>query len=135
MSAKGRLILLLTVSTLLAMALVWVRRMPPTRPDLGKARIVADRFLELVCEGQASASWDLTTPDFQTAQSRDLFVATIKNGGVLGNSLHFVAVRIVAIDNSPRAEFSYATADATATVRLLAEDQNGTWRIDRLLVE
>ena len=135
MSVKGRLIVLLTVSTLLAMALVWVRRIPPTQPDLGKARMVADRFLELISEGQAAAAWDLTTPDFRSVQRRDSFVASINKGNVPGSSLRFVAVRMVAIDNSPRAEFSYATTDVAVAVRLLAEDQNGTWRIDRMHVE
>jgi hypothetical protein len=126
---------LLIVSAVLSGTLVWTRNSAPSSPDLGKGRLAADRFLELLRKGQAGIAWDSTTVGFKSAQYRDTFVMFIDKERALGGVLRFVAVQSVMVDKCPRVEFRYCTADAKITVRLLAQDQHGTWRIDRMNIE
>jgi hypothetical protein len=133
---KTMLAVLLVVFALLAAAVVWVwstRR--PTQPNLDEGRAVAEKFLDFVRRGQAAAAWESTTAEFKSAQGRESFIEYVKKYPVLAKPLSFVAVQTVAIGDSPRAEYVYRSADGTNSVRLLAGNEHGIWRIDRFKVE
>ena len=96
--------------------------------------MVADRFLELISEGQAAAAWDLTTPDFEA------YSVAIRSSPPSAKGM-CPAARCILLpcewlpSTTVHAAESHATTDVAVAVRLLAEDQNGTWRIDRMHVE
>jgi hypothetical protein len=131
---KATLWLLLAVFAVLAVAVavVWLRA--PAQPDVAAGREVADRFLALLRAGKASEAWQSTTAEFKSAEGRETFLKRVKQHPELSKPLAFVSVQTVTVQDSPRAEYLYR-AEGAGTVRLLAGNELGTWRIDRLVTE
>ena len=96
---------------------------------------MADQFLTVVREGQPSEAWDATTAEFKSAQGREKFVAYVKPYKFLSRPLNFVSMQTVTVQQTPRAEYLFRSADGKATVRLLVGNENGTWRVDRMIIE
>lgn len=116
----------------IAVAVVWLRR--PAQPDVDAGRAVADQFLTLLRTGKASQAWQSTTAEFKSAEGRETFLKRVKQHPELTKPLAFVSVQTVTVQDSPRAEYLYR-AEGAPNVRLLAGNELGTWRIDRLLTE
>jgi hypothetical protein len=133
---KSRLAVLLGVFLVLALVVLWVWwRRAPTQPDLEAGRVVAETFLNLIRAGQAGRAWESTTAEFKSAEGRESFVAYAKKQTLLAGPVTFVAVQTVTIGDSPRAEYVYRAADGSGTVRLLAGNERGIWRIDRIRID
>lgn len=130
---KATLWVLLAVFLVLtiAVAVVWLRA--PAQPDVAAGRAVADQFLELLRTGKASEAWQSTTAEFKSAEGRETFLKRVKQHPELTQPLAFVSVQTVTVQDSPRAEYLYRAEKGT--VRLLAGNELGTWRIDRLVTE
>ncbi len=130
------LIVLTAVFIVLAVAVGWVWwRKAPAQPNVEEGRAVAEHFLESLRKNQAAGAWERTTAEFKSAEGCESFVAFVKKHPELTKPVTFVAVQTVTVGNSPRAEYVYRSADGKATVRLLAGNEQGTWRIDRMRVE
>lgn len=130
--ARTLLIALVAVCVVLAAAVFWMWRKQPSQPDFAEGRAIADKFLELLRSGQAQTAWESTTAEFKSAEGRESFLRYVKEHSFLTKPLEFVSVQTVTVQNSPRAEFVYRSQDGKSTVRLLAGDERGTWRIDRI---
>jgi hypothetical protein len=132
---KTLLIVLLTVFVLLAIAVVWMWQRAPTQPDFEEGRSVADAFLKQVRAGQAQQAWESTTAEFKSAEGHESFLRYVKEHPVLTKPLTFVSVQTVSVQDSPRAEYLYREKVGGPTVRLLAGNEGGTWRIDRIAID
>jgi hypothetical protein len=131
---KTLLVVLLVVFVVLAIVVFFTWRSAPTQPDLEEGRAVAESFLELVRKGQPQQAWESTTSEFKSAQGRESFVQYVKKHPALAAPLNFVSVQTVTLQNSPRAEYLYRSADGK-NVRLLAGNERGTWRVDRVMAD
>jgi len=96
---------------------------------------VADTFLEQIRTGQAAQAWESTTAEFKSAEGREVFVQGLKKHPWLTKPLTFISTETVTIGNSPRSEYVYRAASGPGGVRLLAANERGTWRIDRMKFE
>ena len=132
---KTTLIVLLTVFVLLAIAVFWMWRKAPTQPDLDEGRSVAETFLTLVRSGKSQQAWESTTAEFKSAEGRESFLRYVKDHPVLTKPLTFVSVQTVSVQGSPRAEYLYRAHEVGKIVRLLAGNEAGTWRIDRIAID
>ena len=131
---KTLLIVLLAVFVVLAVAVFWMWRSAPTQPNLDEGRAVAQKFLDLIRQGQAQQAWESTTAEFKSAQGRETFVQYVKKHPSLAAPLSFVSVQTVTLQNSPRAEYLYRATDGK-NVRLLAGNDRGAWRVDRVVAD
>ncbi|MBI2827604.1 MAG: hypothetical protein HYX69_23255 [Planctomycetia bacterium] len=104
-------------------------------PDVDAARPAADEFLRAIQSGQSSQAWESTTAEFKSAQGREKFLRYVKEHKFLGKPLDFVSAETVTIQKRPQAEYVFRSGDGRATVRLLARNENGAWRIDRMLID
>jgi len=132
---RTQLIVLLAVCAVLAIAVFWMWRKRPTQPDFEAGRAVAEEFLQLVRSGQPEKAWESTTAEFKSAEGRESFLRYVKDHPSLSGKLSFVSVQTVTVQDSPRAEYLYRGEDSKSTVRLLAGDERGTWRIDRISMD
>lgn len=132
---KTLLGILMAVFVVLAIAVAWVWRNGPTQPDVDEGRGVVEKFLELVRSGQTKQAWDSTTAEFKSAQGRETFVHYVETHPLLAKPLSFVSIQTVTIQNSPRAEYVYRATEGSGTVRLLAGNDRGAWRVDRVAID
>jgi hypothetical protein len=128
-------VVLLVLFAALGVGVYITWRKAPTEPDLDEGRAVAEQFLELIRKNQPQQAWESTTAEFKSALGRESFLGSVKKHPMLAKPLSFVSVHTVTVQNSPRAEYVYRSADGKGTVRLLAGNERGTWRVDRLTVE
>ncbi len=129
------LVVLLAVFVALAIAVALMWRKAPTEPSVDEGRAVADKFLELIRSGQAQQAWESTTAEFKSAEGRESFVRSVKKQPALAKPLSFVSVQTATVQGNPRAEYIYREAAGGGTVRLLAGNDRGSWRVDRMIVE
>jgi hypothetical protein len=129
------LVVLLAVFVALAIAVVLMWRKAPTEPSVDEGRSVAEAFLEQIRAGHAQQAWESTTAEFKSAEGRESFVRSVKKHPALAKPLSFVSVQTATVQGNPRAEYIYRAADGGGTVRLLAGNDRGSWRIDRMIVE
>ena len=134
-SGKTLLVVLLCVLALLAVGVFWMWSGRPTQPDVDAGRAVAEQFLQQIRAGKADQAWASTTAEFKSAQGRETFAKFVKDHPLLSTPTAFVAVQTVSVQDSPRAEYTYRGTDGKGTVRLLAGDEQGMWRIDRMTVD
>ena len=127
--------ILLAVFVVLAIAVPFVWRRGPAKPDLDAGRVAADQFLELIRSGKAAQAWDSTTTEFKSFEGRESFVKNVKKHPELLKPATFVSVQEVTVQDSPRAEYVYRASDGKATVRLLAGNERNSWRIDRMKID
>jgi hypothetical protein len=133
-TGKTRLLVLLAVSLVLIVAVIWVWRTAPTQPDYEAGRAIAEEFLGQVRAGQTAQAWEATTAEFKSAQGRESFSQYVKEHPQLKAPLAFVSVQTVTVQDSPRAEYLYRSGDGRV-VRLLAGNEGGTWRVDRVQID
>jgi hypothetical protein len=131
---KTMLIGLVAVMLVLLAAVVWTWRKTPAEPDFEAGRAVADNFLALVRAGQTKQAWESTTAEFKSAQGQESFAEQVKGHPALAKPASFVSVQSVTVQDSPRAEYLYRLADGKV-VRLLAGQEGGAWRVDRLRID
>lgn len=134
-AGRTQLIVLLVVCVVLAIVVFWMWRKRPVQPDFDAGRAVADEFLELVRSGKSEQAWESTTAEFKSAEGRESFLQYVEEHPRLTRPLSFVSVQTVTVQNSPRAEYVYRAEDAKTTVRLLAGNEQGAWRIDRISMD
>ncbi len=123
-------------AALLSLALVCLNGCQGTvpLPDEQQGRTVADKFLEQIRTGQAGQAWDSTSAEFKSAEGRETFVRNCKKRPWLTKPVSFVSVQEVTVQNSPRAEYQYRSADGKSNVALLLALEGETWRVDRMKV-
>ncbi|MBX9790147.1 MAG: hypothetical protein K2Y37_14615 [Pirellulales bacterium] len=115
--------------------LVWWRWSPTTQPRIDVGQRVVEEFLTLLRGGQADAAWQSTTAEFKSALGREKFLLFVKQRAYFKRPLSFVSMQTVRVQNRPRSEFVYRTADNKATIRVLVGSESGTWHVDRLNVD
>ncbi len=133
-SGKTLLLVLLGVLVAMAVGVYWMWSGRPTQPDVDAGRAVAEQFLQQIRAGKADQAWASTTAEFKSAQGRETFSKFVKDHPLLSKPTAFVAVQTVTIQDSPRAEYTYRATEGAGTVRLLAGNEQGAWRIDRIAV-
>lgn len=134
-AGKAVLIALLAIFVVLGVAVVWVWRSPATQPDLAEGRAVTEAFLERIRAGKPQEAWESTTAEFKSAEGRESFVRYVKKNAILTKPLAFVSVQTVTAQGQPRAEYIYRSENPAGTVRLLAGNDQGSWRVDRITLE
>jgi hypothetical protein len=135
-SGRTLLAVLVGVFVLLAVVVFWVWRRPaPTQPDVDQGRAVAQKFLDLIRNGQPQQAWESTTAEFKSAEGRESFLRYVKKHAVLTKPLAFASVQTVNVQDSPRAEYVYRPADGKGAVRLLVANELGTWHVDRIAID
>jgi hypothetical protein len=134
-NARTLLISLVAVMLILLVVVVWMWLRAPSQPDLVGGRAVADEFLAQVRAGRAAQAWETTTTEFKSAQGRESFLETVKKYPWLSKPMHFVSVQTVSVQGKPRAEYMFRSTETDKTVRLLAGDEQGAWRIDRIAID
>ena len=118
-----------------AAVVLWWRWAPVTQPTADVGQQVVDDFLKQLREGQAAAAWQATTAEFKSALGREKFLSYVKERPYFKRPLAFVSMQTVRVQNQPRSEFVYRTADSKATVRILVGSEAGTWHVDRLAAD
>lgn len=118
-----------------AAVVLWWRWAPATQPTADVGQQVVDDFLKQLREGQAAAAWQATTAEFKSALGREKFLTYVKERPYFKRPLAFVSMQTVRVQNQPRSEFVYRTADSKATVRILVGSEAGTWHVDRLAAD
>ena len=118
-----------------AAVVLWWRWAPVTQPTADVGQQVVDDFLKQLRDGQAAAAWQATTAEFKSALGREKFLTYVKERPYFKRPLAFVSMQTVRVQNQPRSEFVYRTADSKATVRILVGSEAGTWHVDRLATD
>ena len=118
-----------------AAVVLWWRWAPVTQPTADVGQQVVDDFLKQLRDGQAAAAWQATTAEFKSALGREKFLSYVKERPYFKRPLAFVSMQTVRVQNQPRSEFVYRTADSKATVRILVGSEAGTWHVDRLATD
>ena len=118
-----------------AAVVLWWRWAPVTQPTADVGQQVVDDFLKQLRDGQAAAAWQATTAEFKSALGREKFLSYVKERPYFKRPLAFVSMQTVRVQNQPRSEFVYRTADSKATVRILVGSEAGTWHVDRLAAD
>ncbi len=129
------LVVLVAVLVVLAVAVFLTWRQPTTQPSIDEGRRVADDFLTQIRERHPDAAWESTTAEFKSAEGRESFLRYVKQNPLIAKPLDFVSVQTVTVQKSPRAEYVYRSPKSGQTVRILAGNERGTWRVDRIRVE
>ena len=128
------LIVLVAVFVVLAIAVALLWRKPATQPNIDEGRAVAEKFLDQI-RAPGAAGLGVDDRGIQDAEGRESFVRSVKKQPALAKPLTFVSVQTATVQGDPRAEYIYRAADGGKTVRLLAGNDRGSWRIDRMIVE
>jgi hypothetical protein len=132
----ARIAVLVAVLVVLAIIVVWMwRGAPPSQPEIAEGRAVAEQFLALVRSGQPQQAWESTTAEFKSAEGRESFGRFVKKHAFLLKPLSFVSMQTVTLEDNPRSEFLYSSADGKGTVRLLVGNEGSVWRVDRITVD
>ena len=141
-SAPGRggnttawLLGLLCALAVAAAVVVWWRWSPATQPNPDVGQRVVDDFLTQLRDGQSDAAWQTTTAEFKSALGREKFLRFVKERSYFKQPLSFVSMQTVRVQNQPRSEFVYRTADSKATVRVLVGSESGAWHVDRMTAD
>lgn len=114
---------------------LWWRWAPATQPSADVGQQVVDEFLKQLRDGQAAAAWQVTTAEFKSALGREKFLTYVKARPYFKRPLAFVSMQTVRVQDQPRTEFVYRTADSKATVRILIGSEAGGWHVDRLAAD
>ena len=118
-----------------AAVVLWWRWAPATQPSVDVGQQVVDDFLKQLRDGQAAEAWQATTAEFKSALGREKFLTYVKERPYFKRPLAFVSMQTVRVQNQPRSEFVYRTADSKATVRVLVGSEAGAWHVDRLAAD
>jgi hypothetical protein len=135
---SGRTLLTVLIPLLLIVAAIglWMLLMRgPSQPGVEEGRAVANRFLASIREGKPADAWQSTTAEFKSAEGREVFLKRVKETPVLKAPLEFVSMQTVEVGTEPRGEFLYRSLKgdtANKTVRLLVNQENGEWKVDRM---
>ena len=140
-SRSGRSLLPVLLAVLGALAVVaavwWIAFRGPSKPSVDEGRQATAAFLGDLKSGRAAEAWQSTTSDFKSMQGKETFTKLVKSKPLLKGDFEFISTQTVEVGDSPREEYVYRAKDPAAknaTVRLLLDHQDGTWRVDRLVV-
>jgi hypothetical protein len=136
-AGNGRIVVFAALAAvgIVAALVVWMFLAPGTQPSVDVGLRVAEEFLQQVREGHADQAWQSTTAEFKSALGREKFLKYVKERPYLKQPLSFVSTQTVRVQDQPRSELVYRTADSKATVRLLVGPESSQWRIDRMAVD
>ncbi len=103
----------------------------PTTPDVEVGQAVADKFLTTIRNEKAGEAWDTATAEFKSIEGRESFIRKVKSTPILTGPLQFNSSQSVVIQNEPRTEYLFQSANAKL-VRVLIGNERGEWKVDRL---
>ena len=132
---KTKLVVLVSIFVVLGIVVAWMWRKPATQPSVDEGRAITEKFLEQIRAGQVAEAWESTTAEFKSFEGRESFVRSVKKTPALTKTLSFVSVQTATVQGSPRAEYIFRAAEGGGRVRLLAGNDHGAWRVDRMVVE
>jgi len=134
-AGKAMLMALGAVLVVLGVAVAWMWSSSPTLPNLAEGRAVTEAFLERIRSGQPQQAWESTTAEFKSTEGRESFVRYVKKNVILSKPLTFVSVQMVTAQGQPRAEYIYRSEKPPGNVKLLAGNDRGSWRVDRITID
>ncbi len=130
----SRLLVLIPLLVVLAVAAGWYWLQPSTQPGLEEGRAIAQAFLEAIRAGTPEAAWAGTTAEFKSASGRESFLTQVRSLPVLREQFDFVSAQTVTVQNQPRTEYLFRESKSGTTVRIVIGKENGSWKVDRWLV-
>lgn len=106
---------------------------PP--PDIG--RQVADDFLAHLAGNKPDDAWESTSAEFKSDEGRESFRDFVRARPVLTRPLIFLSAESIVVNEVPRTEFRYRSADEKApqSVKLVVGKEGDGWKVERVLVE
>lgn len=120
------------VTVLLVLAGVWFWPRVPNHPTADQNRQVAEEFLTQIRQGEASRAWESTTAEFKSALGREKFLKQVKQHPFLTKPMEFVDIQPVAVQQAGRTEAVFKAIQGRASVRVLAGNEGGKFRVDRM---
>lgn len=129
-SGQARTTIVLAILLLLGGSAAWFWLLPVTQPDLSLGRVIAERFLEQLQNGQAAEAWTSTTAEFKSAQGQESFVRELSAQMLPPGPLDFVSMLTVEVASQSRSEYLFRTTTGE-TIRIVLGREDGLWKVDR----
>src|SRR5688572_18505508 len=107
------------------------RAAPAATADV--ARPVADKFLEQIRAGQASAAWESTTADFKSDEGRESFLRLVAQTPELSQPVEFISHEVIETHGLKRARCLYQskqTPPSTRKIHVLVAQELDVWKVE-----
>lgn len=95
----------------------------------------ASLFLEDIRNDRLDAAWNGTTAEFKSFMGKDRLRQFVRTHSVLEEPAQFSQCQMVSINGIPLAECAFRPSKSPSTIRVLLADEDGQWKVERLLVE
>lgn len=95
----------------------------------------ASLFLEDIRNDRLDAAWNGTTAEFKSFMGKDRLRQFVDTHSALQDPAEFLQFQMVSINGIALAECTFRPSKSLSTIRVLLADEDGEWKVERLLVD
>lgn len=119
---------------LVGIGLWWMA--PPVTPQPDEAgKEVAFVFLDLIRQGKSAEAWQGSSAEFKSFMGREALSALAKKTPALYEKPEFVSMEKAKVNGLDRTIFTFRTPKARKKIQVTLASEQGTFRIEHLVVE